>query len=1420
MSGLTSTLSIAKTAIAAQQYGINITGQNIANVNNPDYSTQEADQINRTPAPYAGFLFGTGVDMLQIQQNVDQLLENRLTGEISTQAFYDEQEAYMRILEGFFDEDTENSISTVMSEFWGSWHDLSNNPEGASERVAVLETGAKLAESFESTINSMVSVTQDITRDIESAVVKINSLSSQIADLNMQVASSENNRTNNDIRDQRNRLIDELGELINITTFEGSDGSVTVNAVGNYTLVSGPETYQLKLQGKEVAWEGSGGSSVVISEKINGGRIGGMLVLRDEVIPKYQAEVDELARQMIWTMNYQHSQGAGLTYLDEPVTGTYTTDDSHWLTSYGFGEKIDFSKDFTMWIEDSTAAAAEYTKIQMDMSLSEAAISNWQGSSPGAVESIYKLTVLDDAVLGDKEVSEADGDGLGRVWGLGTSSGTQVSAILDRAIADQTLTIYNGPSGTQVIKVQDIGGDAKRSAASIAEALNQVAGVEAYASETSATLNPAGIVNAQDGDEIRFSFYVDGYLQEHSFIRDSSTGSVQEQFEDALLEVVDAVNNAHEDQDLSVDGQTITSLSGKTLGLQDFEVVDNAGISFTGFSNFNSGDSVTFTVDSMAGTAAATTTSVTVDLTDVDTNDQAAMAQAVAEALSDALEGEPFVVVQDTSINGVVLRTTDGSDIRIRDAGNDSGDNASITLTSLAGSTADAGNVDSVLDFTAAANDTARFNANTTSGDSINFSSNGWQIGVNEVSGGAVNKVAVVTGTVTMRHDSGIKISSTVSGAGSGGIFDSNYAKTGSSILTFGGDNGFSNFTTAGGETISFDLDGTTISFNTTAAGGTSDVQLAMLLEAEIINDLTAAGRIDNYQVIRTSCSVSVLKNTDLDEPITIENFSDNTGASATIKVSTGTGTGINQPENDVLDADPSKSYRGKTTSTLYNDDGAILWERLDKNGMSTGARGIVTVEDEGHVKILENGVETVSFDISKGSLVAGNTMTVNTDSSGRPDPLEFRVTGSANSINDMYQFQVMSGGKVGHKPADGDDPIVIQWTNGTENGTFELEWDDPPFTPQTPIEVKVDGMILKFSDGTLKSGDVFTITTGDTGLPLSENDAGKPTGETQSDWHWTLDSFSDQFNRIAPGMKAGVTVNNQLKFEASDSYYVFDNMEYAGVNGFDEDNVTVSISNWENIDFSATDLRFERSANGVWGFYNDPTGGNLQILPEGGDDDGFGVDFNGDGLADIEISFKERVSGDGFVEFDLTKRDAGDIAFAFSDDTAEDSGLLAAAGINTFFNGYTSTSMEINEALTDTRLLAAATIDSSTGEISQGDNSNALSMTDLQYKEMEMVIWTYSRGGNIQTGTTTSTMDDFYTQLIGSMGIRSRSIKNSKSFADVMVNSVTEQRDSVSAVSLDEEMVKLMKYQHAYTAAAKLLTVTDEMMSTLVSLR
>ncbi|RLC00748.1 MAG: flagellar hook-associated protein FlgK, partial [Deltaproteobacteria bacterium] len=867
MAGIGSTLSIAKTAIAAQQHGLAVTGNNIANVNNPDYSLQNAEQFNRRPALYAGFLFGTGVNTSQIKQSVDSFLENRLTDEKSTLAAFEETEAYMNILEGYFDENSDASITSIMVEFWNSWHDLSDNPLGSSERVAVYEKGRNFVTRLNKADSDLANITTDINNEIHGTLDQINSFSSQIAALNVQITGLEANRSANDLRDQRNALLDKLGMLINIDTFDQTNGSIIVNAANGSTLVNGVDYYHLTKADDRIMWQGSYGADMDITDKISGGKLAGWLEMRDEIIPKFSNELDVLAREMIWAMNYQHSQGAGLEYFTGSITGNYETDQSGLFANYAFGDKIDYTQDFTMWMQDNSTVDTRYTRTQIDMGISGAEISNWRGITPGQIQYRYKLTVMDSAILGDKEVIETDGINLAEVW----SSPVDLAAALDSAIAEQTITVNDGPSGTQVIEIKDTGGDAKRSAASIAEALSKIDGVDAYASELSAAFDVSGIADAEDGDEVQFSLYVEGLVYDQRFTVDSDLGTLPEQFENALRDAANSINDIKADQDLFTSGLTITSSSGRTLGIQDFEVLDNAGVQLDNFSNFNAGDTLTFTIESNGfGASGATATDISIVLpSNIDVSDQAELTTAFYDELVSALAGEPFSVEHDPSTNSIILRTTDGSDLTVRDGDNTSGPGASLNITALSGTVqfpvTNAFSFDGLGGF-----DT--YNADTLSADTIDFTGHGTTETIEEVSNGGV-VAGVITGTVTVIMDPGMSIYSTVSGAG--GLFSDNWAITGSSIMTLGGENGFSDFTNV----VSFDVDGIAVSYDVAAAGHTTELEWAQGLEAALTGALPVAA----YTVIRNGKSVSIIKNKDLVDPIQITNFVETIDNNATL---------------------------------------------------------------------------------------------------------------------------------------------------------------------------------------------------------------------------------------------------------------------------------------------------------------------------------------------------------------------------------------------------------------------------------------------------------------------------------------------------------------------------------------------------------
>ncbi len=102
------------------------------------------------------------------------------------------------------------------------------------------------------------------------------------------------------------------------------------------------------------------------------------------------------------------------------------------------------------------------------------------------------------------------------------------------------------------------------------------------------------------------------------------------------------------------------------------------------------------------------------------------------------------------------------------------------------------------------------------------------------------------------------------------------------------------------------------------------------------------------------------------------------------------------------------------------------------------------------------------------------------------------------------------------------------------------------------------------------------------------------------------------------------------------------------------------------------------------------------------------------------------------------------------------------------------------------------------------GDNRNALRLSDLSDERREAL-------GQ-------ASVSDYYAALVGEVGIAGKSVKNAKSFMEDLVNQLKTMRDSISAVSLDEEMANLIKYQQAFAASAKILSVTDEMLDTLLA--
>jgi flagellar hook-associated protein 1 FlgK len=356
-------LNIARTALAAQQYGIDVTAHNIANVNTEGYSRQIPTLQGKQAFLSQGVLLGSGVKTEQVTRSVDQFIENKLMQEKSNLLSSQEMEKYMQVLEGIFSENSEASISAMLSDFWNLWNDISNNPSGSSERIALYEHSLLMSEQFKSLGPDLNQIQTDITNAVTVGVERINQITSEIAQINVEIVGMEaNNNVANDLRDKRNALVSELNEYLDIKTFEQNNHSLTIIAVRGCTLVQGDSNYELKMggsNGDRVKWQDSGGNYVDITNHISNGKLGAWLDLRDNIISKYELDLDAMAKEFIWSVNQQHSQGVGLEGFST-VTGTCDvlnsgeelgTQDS----GLDYYEKIS-DGNFNLWVYDSSGA--------------------------------------------------------------------------------------------------------------------------------------------------------------------------------------------------------------------------------------------------------------------------------------------------------------------------------------------------------------------------------------------------------------------------------------------------------------------------------------------------------------------------------------------------------------------------------------------------------------------------------------------------------------------------------------------------------------------------------------------------------------------------------------------------------------------------------------------------------------------------------------------------------------------------------------------------------------------------------------------------------------------------------------------------------------------------------------------------------
>jgi flagellar hook-associated protein 1 FlgK len=327
-------LNVARTALITQQKALDITANNIANVNTEGYSRQRLNMEQNEPVRYEGGTLGTGVRANRtIQRIYDRFLAGQIAGAASQQGRWDAQLETLEKAELMFDDASGYGLNGAMTEFWNSWQDVANNPSGYTERATLLANTENLTMVFNKLSRDLSQVQGDSDLSIKGAVDSINGLTSEIASLNLKIAEVEagNEHSANAFRDQRDLKLNALSSLVDVNSFEDADGYLTIITANGHTLVDRTRSWDLTTETnangfQDIFWESSSGAQQNITGDLSTGKLKGWIEARDVIIPEYLTRLDDMAVAMANAVNTQHNSGLdrngdpGLDFFS-PFTG-------------------------------------------------------------------------------------------------------------------------------------------------------------------------------------------------------------------------------------------------------------------------------------------------------------------------------------------------------------------------------------------------------------------------------------------------------------------------------------------------------------------------------------------------------------------------------------------------------------------------------------------------------------------------------------------------------------------------------------------------------------------------------------------------------------------------------------------------------------------------------------------------------------------------------------------------------------------------------------------------------------------------------------------------------------------------------------------------------------------------------------------
>jgi flagellar hook-associated protein 1 FlgK len=339
MGTLTALLNLSQNALEANQSAIDITSNNVANANTAGYTAEVATwKEGDTVSLGDGIQASTGASVTAVSLR-NLVLNQQVNIQTQLEASSSAESTALSDLQSIFGLTTTSTtavsttIGTDMNTFFSSLSSLEASPSSSSARQAVLSAAGTLAEDFNTASSQITQQSNALNQQVLGNVSEINSLTSSIAKLNLQIESNSPTSDAGTLEDQRQEDLTQLSQYIGFNQTKTENNGLTLTTATGQVLVSGGLSFALSTAsvGGNLNVLTSDGQDITqvldgTESGITGGSLGGVLKARDTDLPTISTSLDSLAYAIGNAVNTVNEQGldangnAGTAIFKLPAT--------------------------------------------------------------------------------------------------------------------------------------------------------------------------------------------------------------------------------------------------------------------------------------------------------------------------------------------------------------------------------------------------------------------------------------------------------------------------------------------------------------------------------------------------------------------------------------------------------------------------------------------------------------------------------------------------------------------------------------------------------------------------------------------------------------------------------------------------------------------------------------------------------------------------------------------------------------------------------------------------------------------------------------------------------------------------------------------------------------------------------------------